>query len=142
MLFVYRRRAVKTARSAMLFFQVLPFTDMKKRDGFWCEKVLTHLRCLNYMVFMQIRCNFPDISYLSETQKNTFQFLKEKHATTTRRFSVCQDLYCTADTWGCDFSCPPWSCLPVKNNSNYIYVCQLLKFSYLDFVSAIFALPE
>ena len=27
-------------------------------------------------VFMQIRCNFPDISYLSETQKNTFQFLK------------------------------------------------------------------
>ena len=27
------------------------------------------------MVFMQIRCNFPDISYLSETQKNTFQFL-------------------------------------------------------------------
>ena len=26
-------------------------------------------------VFMQIRCNFPDISYLSETQKNNFQFL-------------------------------------------------------------------
>ena len=26
-------------------------------------------------IFMQIRCNFPDISYLSETQKNTFQFL-------------------------------------------------------------------
>ena len=26
---------------------------------------------------MQIRCNFPDISYLSETQKNNFQFLKE-----------------------------------------------------------------
>ena len=24
---------------------------------------------------MQIRCNFPDISYLSETQKNNFQFL-------------------------------------------------------------------
>ena len=23
---------------------------------------------------MQIRCNFPDISYLSETQKNNFQF--------------------------------------------------------------------
>ena len=22
-----------------------------------------------------IRCNFPDISYLSETQKNNFQFL-------------------------------------------------------------------
>ena len=24
-----------------------------------------------------IRCNFPDISYLSETQKNNFQFLNE-----------------------------------------------------------------
>ena len=24
---------------------------------------------------MQIRCNFPDISYLSETQTNNFQFL-------------------------------------------------------------------
>ena len=26
---------------------------------------------------MQIRCNFPDISYLNETQKNNFQFLNE-----------------------------------------------------------------
>ena len=26
---------------------------------------------------MQIRCNFPDISYLSETQKNNFQFLSK-----------------------------------------------------------------
>ena len=26
-------------------------------------------------VFIQIRCNFPDISYLSEMQKNNFQFL-------------------------------------------------------------------
>ena len=26
---------------------------------------------------MQIRCNFSDISYLSETQKNNFQFLNE-----------------------------------------------------------------
>ena len=26
-------------------------------------------------VSMQIRCNFPDISYLSEAQKNNFQFL-------------------------------------------------------------------
>ena len=25
---------------------------------------------------MQIRCNFPEISYLSETQKNNFQFLR------------------------------------------------------------------
>ena len=29
------------------------------------------------LVFMQIRCNFPDISYLSETQKNNFQFLNK-----------------------------------------------------------------
>ena len=29
---------------------------------------------------MQIRCNFPDISYLSETQKNNFQFLNENQA--------------------------------------------------------------
>ena len=29
------------------------------------------------LVFMQIRCNFPDISYLSETQKNNFQFLSK-----------------------------------------------------------------
>ena len=26
---------------------------------------------------MQIRCNFPDISYLSEMQKNNFQFLSK-----------------------------------------------------------------
>ena len=26
---------------------------------------------------MQIRCNFPNISYLSETQKNNYQFLIE-----------------------------------------------------------------
>ena len=26
---------------------------------------------------MQIRCNFPDISHLSETQKNNFQFLNK-----------------------------------------------------------------
>ena len=29
---------------------------------------------------MQIRCNFPDISYLSETQKNNFQFLSKAFA--------------------------------------------------------------
>ena len=27
---------------------------------------------------MQIKCNFPNMSYLSETQKNNFQFLNEK----------------------------------------------------------------
>ena len=27
---------------------------------------------------MQIRCNFPDISYLSETQKNNIQFLMKR----------------------------------------------------------------
>ena len=30
---------------------------------------------------MQIRCNFPDISYLSETQKNNFQFLNKDQET-------------------------------------------------------------
>ena len=29
------------------------------------------------LAFMQIRCNFPDISYLSETQKNNIQFLRK-----------------------------------------------------------------
>ena len=32
-------------------------------------------------VFMQIRYNFPDISYLSETQKNNFQFLNNDQIT-------------------------------------------------------------
>ena len=36
------------------------------------------MRIERYSVFMQIRCNFSDISYLSETQKNTFQFLSER----------------------------------------------------------------
>ena len=26
----------------MFFFQVSPFTDMKKRDGFWCVKTFIH----------------------------------------------------------------------------------------------------
>ena len=29
---------------------------------------------------MQIRCNFPDISYLSEMQKNNFQFLNDSQS--------------------------------------------------------------
>ena len=33
---------MKTTRSAMFFFQVSPFTDMKKRDGFWCVKTYIH----------------------------------------------------------------------------------------------------
>ena len=41
---------MKTARCAMHFFQVLPFTDIKKCDGFWCVKfffkVLTHQKPL------------------------------------------------------------------------------------------------
>ena len=31
---------------------------------------------------MQIRCNFPNISYLSEKQKNNFQFLNTEKAST------------------------------------------------------------
>ena len=38
---------------------------------------------------MQIRCNFPDISYLSETQKNNFQFLIEA---LVRAFIVCMSI--------------------------------------------------
>ena len=38
------------------------------------EKYLRERINYNYNL---IRCNFPDISYLSETQKNNFQFLKE-----------------------------------------------------------------
>ena len=35
-----------------------------------------HLICMKTEVFhAKIRCNFSDISYLSETQKNNFQFL-------------------------------------------------------------------
>ena len=30
--------------------------------------------------FMEIRCNFPDNSYLSETQKNSFQILSSSGA--------------------------------------------------------------
>ena len=39
-----------------------------------------HLICMKTFgsVFMQIRCNFPDISNLSETLKNNFQFLTLK----------------------------------------------------------------
>ena len=38
-------------------------------------------------VSMQIRCNFSDISYLSETQKNNFQFLNEGFFSTVRYFN-------------------------------------------------------
>ena len=30
-----------------------------------------------HLILDVIRCNFPDISYLSETQKNNFQFLNK-----------------------------------------------------------------
>ena len=38
-----------------------------------------HLICMKTSsVLMQIRCNLNDMSYLSETQKNNFQFLNKK----------------------------------------------------------------
>ena len=43
-------------------------------------------------VFMQIRCNFPDISYFSEMQKNNFQFLNRTGITGTMSWS---ELYLT-----------------------------------------------
>ena len=38
---------------------------------------------MKFFVFMQIRCNFPDISYLSETQKNNFQFFSKQSKSKT-----------------------------------------------------------
>ena len=38
-----------------------------------------HLICMKTEGFhAKIRCNFPDIPYLSETQKNNFQFLSKR----------------------------------------------------------------
>ena len=42
--------AVKTTQSAMFFFQVSPFTDMKKRDGFWCVKTFIHLHTAFFLI--------------------------------------------------------------------------------------------
>ena len=48
---------------------------------------------------MQIRCNFPDISYLSETQKNNFQFLNKRQTNGllatifNKTFSLCIKLH-------------------------------------------------
>ena len=44
------------------------------------------------LVFMQIRCNFPENSYLSETQKNNFQFLRNEHVDASHvnfRWFIC-----------------------------------------------------
>ena len=41
---------------------------------------------------MQIRCNFPDISYLSETQKNNFQFLNNSMTITVNKWWLCNYL--------------------------------------------------
>ena len=41
-----------------------------------------------FSVFMQIRCNFPDISYLSETQKNNFQFLSVSNIILALRWAI------------------------------------------------------
>ena len=35
-----------------------------------------------HLILDVIRCNFPDISYLSETQKNNFQFLNDAFSVT------------------------------------------------------------
>ena len=44
---------------------------------------------------MQIRCNFPDISYLSETQKNNFQFLNDFVTNKcSQRSKVIPEMFC------------------------------------------------
>ena len=62
-------------------------------------------------IFMQItyRCNFPDISYISETQKNNFQFLSYRkfkanfstnHGKEEMKFLICFSMdYLEIITW-------------------------------------------
>ena len=45
---------------------------------------------------MQIRCYFPDISYLSETQKNSFQFLNIYNIK-TQESNPCIVIFYTVD---------------------------------------------
>ena len=40
----------------------------------------------------EVRCNFPDISYLSETQKKNFQFLKSDVIRVSELLSVASQL--------------------------------------------------
>ena len=41
-----------------------------------------------HLILDVIRCNFPDISYLNETQKNNFQLLNETSAKLHRTHNV------------------------------------------------------
>ena len=43
---------MKTTRSAMFFFQVSPFTDMEKRDGFWCVKTYIRTYCILFLFLL------------------------------------------------------------------------------------------
>ena len=60
---------------------------IKKYLGKIITKEVVIIKIESYLVFMQIKCNFPDISYLSETQKNKFQFLNQ-HS------SMCHLVHC------------------------------------------------
>ena len=55
---------------------------------------------LAWKLFMQIRCNFPDISYFSETQKNNIQFLSNSWY---QRFSCLSEVGargpCLSEVW-------------------------------------------
>ena len=75
------------------------------------------------LVFMQIRCNFSNISYLSETQKNNFQFLNETYSPNsdilTCASCICYSSFCLR---GCNvfISASPrvqWYCRFVMKNS-------------------------
>ena len=67
-------------RRGSKFFQGGPTFSRGGGGGSNCLfPIETQITCEFPSVFMQIRCNFPDISYLSETQKNNFQFLTNIH---------------------------------------------------------------
>ena len=65
---------MKTTRSAMLFLQVLQFTDMKKRDGFWCVKTLTKNAAFFCRLFFDVLpFTTLAVSVNSKTSKKSMQ---------------------------------------------------------------------
>ena len=71
---------------------------------------------------MQIRCNFPDISYLSETQKNNFQFLNDsifqltlEDVSKSKVYEFAANVWIRMDDFN-DF----WRELPVKKETDQL----------------------
>ena len=69
---------------------------------------------------MLIRCNFPDISYLSETQKNNFQFLNEGGYRLKFLGKYCLELQC------------------LIVNPFFLHENEVLKVSYCDHSMSVF----